>query len=50
MRPVLTRILRDNSGATVVEFALVAPVLLLTLVGLFDLSYNCSPSAPMAQI
>jgi Flp pilus assembly protein TadG len=40
MRPVLTRILRDNSGTTVVEFALVAPVLLLTLVGLFDLSYN----------
>lgn len=31
---------RDQDGATMVEFALVAPVLMLSLVGLFDLSYN----------
>jgi Flp pilus assembly protein TadG len=40
MRPLFHQILRDSQGATVVEFALVAPVLMLTLVGLFDLSYN----------
>lgn len=30
----------DASGATLVEFALLAPVLLLTLLGLFELGYN----------
>ena len=30
----------DSSGATIVEFALVLPALLLTLLGLFDLGYN----------
>lgn len=40
MRPLLHHLKRDNRGATMVEFALVAPVLMLTLVGLFDLSYN----------
>lgn len=45
MRPLLHQLergclARDNRGATMVEFALVAPVLMLTLVGLFDLSYN----------
>ncbi len=33
-------LVRDSSGATIVEFALVLPVLLLTLLGLFDLGYN----------
>lgn len=31
---------RDTSGATLVEFALVAPVLLLLLLGMFDMGYN----------
>jgi len=31
---------RDRSGATLVEFALVAPVLLMTLMGIFDMAYN----------
>jgi Flp pilus assembly pilin Flp len=31
---------RDERGATLVEFALVAPVLLLTLLGLFEMGYN----------
>jgi Flp pilus assembly protein TadG len=30
----------DRKGATMVEFALVAPVLLMTLMGIFDLAYN----------
>lgn len=36
----LQRLLRDHSGVTIVEFAMVAPVLLMLLMGLFDLSYN----------
>lgn len=32
--------LSDTAGATAVEFALVAPVLLMTVMGLFDLAYN----------
>ncbi len=31
---------RNEDGVTAVEFAMVAPVLVLTLMGLFDLSYN----------
>ncbi len=30
----------DTSGATLVEFALVAPILLLLLMGMFDMGYN----------
>jgi Flp pilus assembly protein TadG len=33
-------LLRDERGATLVEFALVAPVLLLALLGLMDMGYN----------
>lgn len=32
--------MRDERGVTVAEFALIAPVMVLTLVGMFDLSYN----------
>mgnify|MGYP000017651926 CR=1 FL=1 len=31
---------QDRRGATIVEFALVCPVLLLMLLGLFDMGYN----------
>jgi Flp pilus assembly protein TadG len=33
-------ILGDSRGATIVEFAFVAPVLMLTLMGIFDLGYK----------
>jgi Flp pilus assembly protein TadG len=36
----LPAIVRDDSGATIVEFAMVAPVLLLTIMGMFDLAHN----------
>ena len=36
----LSALLRDRCGVIAVEFALVAPVLMLMLMGLFDLSYN----------
>ena len=36
----LRHLRREQSGAALVEFALVAPALLLALIGLFDLSYN----------
>jgi Flp pilus assembly pilin Flp len=34
------RLCRDIRGATLVEFALLAPVLLLLLLGMFDIGYN----------
>lgn len=37
---VLRRALADDRGATVVEFALVCPIFLLALLGIFDLAYN----------
>lgn len=40
MRALLNRAWRDSHGAAMVEFALVAPVLVFALIGLFDLSYN----------
>ncbi|MCL6251970.1 pilus assembly protein [Altererythrobacter sp. KTW20L] len=36
----LRKVMRDRRGAALVEFALVAPVFILALIGLFDLSYN----------
>lgn len=40
MLSTLARLKQDETGATIVEFALIAPVLVVTLMGLFDFSYN----------
>lgn len=40
MRRFLHRLAADCRGATIVEFALVTPALLLTLMGLFDMAHN----------
>jgi Flp pilus assembly protein TadG len=47
LRPLLPlrRLGRDERGVTIVEFALVAPVLLLLLLGLFDLGYRTYASS-----
>lgn len=39
MKRALT-LLRDERGATLVEFALLSPILFITLLGLMDLGYN----------
>jgi len=39
-RSFYRRIFADSRGATIVEFAFVAPILVLTLLGLFDLGYK----------
>lgn len=36
----MMRLLNDDSGVTVVEFALIAPVLLISLLGILDLSQS----------
>lgn len=33
-------LVRDDRGAALVEFALIAPVLLMTLLGMFEMGYN----------
>ena len=38
--PLLRRLRRDSKAVTIVEFAMVAPVMLLLLLGLFDLGYR----------
>ena len=38
--PLLRRLRRDSSAVTIVEFAMVVPVMLLLLLGLFDLGYR----------
>ncbi|WP_158586736.1 TadE/TadG family type IV pilus assembly protein [Aurantiacibacter zhengii] len=40
MGGVLRFLARDERGVTVTEFGLIAPVLVMTLMGLFDMSYN----------
>lgn len=40
MAKLLTRLRCDRNGVSVVEFALIAPVLLTMLMGLLDLAYN----------
>jgi Flp pilus assembly protein TadG len=43
--PLLRRLRRDSSAVTIVEFAMVAPVMLLLLMGLFDLGYRAYASS-----
>lgn len=40
MRRTMQKLLVDRQGATIVEFALITPALLLTLMGLFDMAHN----------
>lgn len=40
IRNLLCRLRRNRAGVTVIEFALLAPVLLVMLMGLLDLAYN----------
>lgn len=40
LRAVRRRLIRDARGVTVVEFALIAPVLLLMLMGVYDLGFS----------
>ncbi|GGN48905.1 hypothetical protein GCM10011349_19000 [Novosphingobium indicum] len=40
MMRLLRHLQSDRTGASAVEFALVAPVLLMAMMGLFDLGYN----------
>lgn len=43
--PLVHRLLRNERAAALVEFALIAPVFVFTLIGLFDLSYNIYTSS-----
>ena len=45
LRRTLSALRRDDAGATLVEFALLLPVLMMTLMGLFDLAYNMYTSS-----
>lgn len=36
----LAKLANNRQGATIVEFALILPTLLLTLMGLFDMAHN----------
>jgi Flp pilus assembly protein TadG len=38
--PLLRRFLRDERGATIVEFAMVAPVMCMTLLAAFDIAHT----------
>lgn len=46
-RSILKRIRRDEDGVTLVEFAIVAPVLLLMIMGIFDMAHSQYTSALM---
>ncbi len=43
--PLVRRLLRNERAAALVEFALIAPVFVFALIGLFDLSYNIYTSS-----
>jgi Flp pilus assembly pilin Flp len=40
MRRLLSRLHRDETGVSAIEFAMISPALFVMLFGLFDLSYN----------
>lgn len=40
LSPALARLRRDSRGATIIEFAIVAPVMCLLLLGAFDFSHT----------
>ena len=40
IRRLLKRLRRDQRGATLIEFAMVAPVLMVVIMGLLDMSYR----------
>ena len=40
IRDTLLAIARDETGVSIVEFAFIAPILVMLLMGLFDLTYN----------
>ena len=40
MANLFSRMLRDEDGVSVVEFAAIAPVLCMTLLGIYDFSFN----------
>ncbi|GMN13618.1 hypothetical protein MTsPCn7_13940 [Altererythrobacter sp. MTPC7] len=42
---ILRRFSNDQSGATLMEFGLIAPVLMTLLMGIFDISYNIYATA-----
>ena len=42
---ILSPVIRDNHGVSAVEFALLAPVLLVMLMGIFDMAYSMYTNA-----
>lgn len=40
IRQFASRLLRDSRGAALVEFAMISPLLIVSLMGLFDMGYN----------
>ena len=40
MTALCSRLARAEDGATAVEFALIAPVFIMMLMGMFDMGYN----------
>jgi len=46
-RQFLQRLGRDETGATLIEFAIVAPVLILMVMGIFDMAHSQYTSALM---
>ncbi|MFU7528616.1 TadE/TadG family type IV pilus assembly protein [Qipengyuania sp. ASV99] len=45
--PLLSRLRRDSDGATLTEFAFVAPILILMIMGVFDMAHSQYTSALM---